>query len=101
MALPTIPPINAGTLKWVSSMMHTTFMRVCAGGPTHVMYGLIVPNDTVLSVLDLMEISLTKKLGEVVLVGIHAFHNDGLARQRTPRLPYLDTDGHTWTSDGP
>ena len=39
--------------------------------------------------------------GEVGLVGIHAFHNDGLARQRTPRLPYLDTDGHTWTSDGP
>ena len=39
--------------------------------------------------------------GEVVLVGIHAFHNDGLARQRTPRHPNLDTDGHTWTSDGP
>lgn len=39
--------------------------------------------------------------GEVGLVGIHAFHNDGLARQRTPRQPHLDTDGHTWTSDGP
>lgn len=39
--------------------------------------------------------------GEVVLVGIHAFHNDGLARQRTPSWPDVDTDGHTWTSDGP
>jgi len=62
MALPTIPPLNQGSLKWLSSMMHETFMKVCAGGPTHVMYGLIVPNGTVLSALDLMEISLTKRL---------------------------------------
>ena len=39
--------------------------------------------------------------GEVGLVGIHAFHNDGLARQRTPRQTYLDIDGLKWTSDGP
>ena len=62
MALPTIPPLNEGSLKWLSSMMHKIFMQVCAGGSTHVMYGLIVPNGTTLCALDLMEISLTQKL---------------------------------------
>jgi hypothetical protein len=39
--------------------------------------------------------------GEVVLVGIHAFHNDGQSRQRTPLWPDVDTDGQKWTPDGP
>ena len=39
--------------------------------------------------------------GEVVLVGIHTKYGDGLTRQRTPLWPDVDTDGHTWTFDGP
>ena len=39
--------------------------------------------------------------GEVGLVGIHTKYGDGLARQRTPSWPDVDTDGQKWTSDGP
>lgn len=62
MVLRTIPPLSKGSLKWLSSMMHENFMKICAGGPTHVMYGLIVPKGTTLSAFDLMELSLTGKL---------------------------------------